>query len=45
MPDYGKIIFNKKYPKKLEDVFDNWGKDELDLLKLMLKYEGRASAA
>lgn len=45
LPDYGKIMFDKKQPTEFEDYFETLSKDEIDVLKKMLNYETRVSAA
>ena len=45
LPDYGKIMFNKKMPQPYERFFEGFDDQELDLLSKMLRYEGRASAS
>lgn len=45
MPNYGKLIFDKKAPEKLSEIFMDSSKNEVRFLTQMLKYEQRATAA
>jgi Mg/Co/Ni transporter MgtE len=45
MPNHGKLIFDKRQPEDLREVFMDSSRNEIDLLISILKYDRRAKAS